>query len=672
MKKTSIYSKIRKNILGVALVFAILLTVLFLAILAVQWVRMNRDNEVLSENLVDSTTDCVSSYGENVAETLAEAYTRQIDQNFLQARKEVEAVANYMTSLYTSPPRNREEEPAETDSIALISGTGPEEVREELGIIVSGRDYIRSIPDYDTDKLNVLDIYLTTESGMVLDGSGKDYTGQAYTDLREEKWYKGACEKKGAYWAEPFLGKETGLKKITCSVPFYGPGGEIKGVACIDLAVDNIYETALKINSNQVKHVILLDASGRVMVNPDRYELSPEDAGDGTSVRDGEVLVVSQIPENKWKLSVVLDQKELEQMVLQLRQTIADSGSKQNDMTRKLMITLGAIIAVVTALGIGAVMRISKRVANSLVSPIEILNTQVQGLGRGRLEPVSLSSDDEIGELAVSFNRMIEELREYINNYARVSADKERIETELNVATQIQADMLPSIFPAFPERREFDLYASMTPAKEVGGDFYDFFLVDDDHVALIIADVSGKGVPAALFMVIAKTLLKNCTQTGLSPGKILEKVNNQLCENNDAEMFVTTWLGILEISSLKMTCVNAGHEYPAIRRKGGKFELYKDRHGLVLAGMRDVKYGEYQIQLEKGDCLYVYTDGVAEATNGQEELYGTERMLCALNSRKGAGVEELLEMVRADIDQFVQDAPQFDDITMLSLEIKEY
>ncbi len=260
--------------------------------------------------------------------------------------------------------------------------------------------------------------------------------------------------------------------------------------------------------------------------------------------------------------------------------------------------------------------------------------------------------------------------RRLLERQAADSAARQRIETELNVATQIQADMLPRIFPAFPERPEFDIYASMTPAKEVGGDFYDFFLVDDDHLALVIADVSGKGVPAALFMVIAKTLLKNAAQTGLSPRAVLEKVNNQLCENNEAEMFVTVWLGVYEISTGKLTAANAGHEYPAVQRADGAFELYKDRHGFVLAGMENARYWEYGLELAVGDTLFVYTDGVAEATDGANALYGTERMLAALDRKGDAGPEQLLRAVKTDIDRFVGDVPQFDDITMLAIQRK--
>ncbi len=249
--------------------------------------------------------------------------------------------------------------------------------------------------------------------------------------------------------------------------------------------------------------------------------------------------------------------------------------------------------------------------------------------------------------------------------------ERERIGAELHVATQIQASMLPCVFPAFPEYEEFDIYASMHPAKEVGGDFYDFFLVDENHLALVIADVSGKGVPAALFMMITKTLLKNAVQSGLSPKEAMETVNNQLLENNEAEMFVTVWLAVYEIATGKLTAVNAGHEYPAVKRADGSFELLKDKHGFVMAGMEDVSYQEYVIELHKGDMLFVYTDGVAEASDEDDRLYGTDRMLQALNRKKDASSQELLQEVRADIDDFVGNAMQFDDITMMAVKVRK-
>ncbi|MBO6148902.1 MAG: serine/threonine-protein phosphatase [Lachnospiraceae bacterium] len=242
-------------------------------------------------------------------------------------------------------------------------------------------------------------------------------------------------------------------------------------------------------------------------------------------------------------------------------------------------------------------------------------------------------------------------------------------QAELNMATGIQESMLPSNFPAFPSREEFDLYASMDPAKEVGGDFYDFFLIDDDHLGIVIADVSGKGVPAALYMVIAKTVVQNYAKLGISAADVLAKANQALCSQNDMEMFVTTWIGILEISTGRMSCANAGHEYPAICHEG-RFELFKDKHGFVLGAEDTVKYIEYELQFCRGDKLFVYTDGVVEATDTNEKLFGKDRMLEALNTDARAEPKEILRVVRKAIDTFVGNAAQFDDLTMLCLEYR--
>jgi sigma-B regulation protein RsbU (phosphoserine phosphatase) len=228
--------------------------------------------------------------------------------------------------------------------------------------------------------------------------------------------------------------------------------------------------------------------------------------------------------------------------------------------------------------------------------------------------------------------------------------------------------MMPHIFPAFPDRPEFDIYASMDPAKEVGGDFYDFFLVDEDHLCMVMADVSGKGIPAALFMMASKIILQSCAMLGQSPAEILTKTNEAICSNNQEGMFVTVWLGILEISTGRLRAANAGHEYPVLKKAGGAFALHRDRHGLVIGAMDGVRYQGYELSLEPGTKLFVYTDGVPEAVDGEGRMFGAGRMLEALNRAPDAGPKEILENVRAAVDDFVRDAEQFDDLTMLCME----
>ena len=279
----------------------------------------------------------------------------------------------------------------------------------------------------------------------------------------------------------------------------------------------------------------------------------------------------------------------------------------------------------------------------------------------------SIRCSNEIGVLADSFSALSTEIDRYTDEILRLGKEKERIATELALANSIQEGALPNVFPAFPDRPEFDIYASMVPAKEVGGDFYDFFMIDEDHLALVIADVSGKGVPAALFMMSSKILINDHAMMGGTPAEILESVNRRVSADNHAHMFVTVWLGILEISTGRLTTASAGHEYPMVNLHG-KYELLKDKHGLPIGVMRKSKYTNTEITLKKGDSIFVYTDGVAEATDAQDQLFGTERTLEALNATDaGASRKEILTGVREAVDAFVKEVPQFDDLTMLSL-----
>ncbi|MBR3244560.1 MAG: PP2C family protein-serine/threonine phosphatase [Parasporobacterium sp.] len=335
-----------------------------------------------------------------------------------------------------------------------------------------------------------------------------------------------------------------------------------------------------------------------------------------------------------------------------------------------------AVAILLAAVGIGVSVFIFRKIATNPLKKLALGTASFKSNDDGfKLENVikdDFHSNDEIGELFQEVRAMQTRIVKDTNHLQEATAEKERIQTELALAARIQADMLPRKFPAFPDRKEFDIYASMTPAKEVGGDFYDFFLMDDDHLALIMADVSGKGIPGALFMMMSKSLIQNFCMAGRSPKEVLETVNTKICQNNQEEMFVTVWLGILEISSGKLTAVNAGHEFPIIKKPDGPFEVFKDKHGFVVGGMESIKYKEYELQLVPGTKLFVYTDGVPEATNANNELFGIERTVSALNEAKEKSPQQILEAVDLAVGQFVGDAEQFDDLTMLCFEYKSF
>ncbi|MDO4731923.1 MAG: PP2C family protein-serine/threonine phosphatase [Bacillota bacterium] len=281
---------------------------------------------------------------------------------------------------------------------------------------------------------------------------------------------------------------------------------------------------------------------------------------------------------------------------------------------------------------------------------------------------MKLSKIREISELGSSVAKMEKDILKYMENLTQATAERERLATELSLAASIQANMLPKVFPPFPEHPELDIYASMTPAKEVGGDFYDYFFIDEEQLCLIIADVSGKGVPAALFMMRSMILLNSrAQQQGGSLEQLLEDTNVLLNKNNEDDMFVTVWFGILNIKTGQVRAVNAGHEWPIIRKPNGEFEILRDQHGFVLGPLPEVKCFEYSFTLEKGSSLFLYTDGLPEASDRQEEMFTIQRILDALNRQPDVSSEELLHNVSAAVKDFVGTAEPFDDMTMLSI-----
>ena len=322
---------------------------------------------------------------------------------------------------------------------------------------------------------------------------------------------------------------------------------------------------------------------------------------------------------------------------------------------------------------------ITRRMESTIVQPISEIEDAALSfskdraagtVGRRYFSKLKIHTGNEVDHLGSVLADMEDELATYITDIAQMSAEKEREETELRTAAQIQRSALPDTFPAFPNRSEFDIYASMDPAREVGGDFYDFFLVDDDHLCMVIADVSDKGVPAALFMMTSKTTLSNNIMMGKSPAEALRDTNVSLYQNNRTGMFVTIWVGILEISTGVLVAANGGHEYPVLQRPHGPYALYKDRHGLVIGARRNSKYTDYKIVLRPGSKLFVYTDGVTEAMNTDDQLFGKDRMVDTLNEVKEATPQEVLRHMHHTVDEYAQGTDQFDDITMLCLEYK--
>ncbi len=342
-------------------------------------------------------------------------------------------------------------------------------------------------------------------------------------------------------------------------------------------------------------------------------------------------------------------------------------GEHKNYLLRCVLFTLLLTVAA-SAAGMFLMRRYITRPVRRLAQATKEFTPEENGTySAEKISKVEVRTRDEIGDLSRDIRSMQERIVENADNLARMTAEKERVSTELDLAKNIQASLLPDVFPAFPDRHEFSLYASMTPAREVGGDFYDFFLIDDDHLALVIADVSGKGIPAALFMAVSRTVIRDQLMSGCNPVRALERANAQLCSENPHMMFVTVWLAVVEISTGKGVACNAGHEHPAVRRAGGAFELVKYKHDMPAGFIPDTVYHSREFELRPGDTLLVYTDGVPEANNPQTELFGADRMMETLNRYADAEPEELIRRIYEAVASFENGADQFDDITMLAV-----
>ena len=444
----------------------------------------------------------------------------------------------------------------------------------------------------------------------------------------------------------------------------YTEASEKLSVICYD--ANSLYDRNRTINS-LIRHVnehsgdnnalfLLIDSTRNMILNNDIHL----DGATGVTDKDIEQIVPHLNGESFVATFSVYEDTELlcvarhianRYYLLAMTPTSLIYQNRDNQLTEALL----SDILLFTALFV----LFSMLIENLVVKKLASVNTSLNRITGGHLdEEVNVRSSSEFAALSNDINSTVTSLRNYISDAMK------RMEEELSLAAAIQESALPRNFSLPGAAGE--LFALMTPARHVGGDFYDFFFLEDHTtLCLVIADVSGKGIPAALFMMRAKTAIKNNAISGKDPAQVLAATNDTLCEGNDAEMFVTVWLGMIDMRTGVMRCANAGHEYPVLCPAGGSYELVKDRHGLVLAAMEGIKQREYTIELHPGDRLFVYTDGVPEAIDPDEAAYGTDRLVEKLNTLRDCSQEETLHQELADIRAFAGEAEQFDDITMI-------
>ena len=724
--KESLRTKIfRMNIILIAvavLLFAVL------GILQVQRYADLMEQTSRSQNtvIVDSLSDSMRSMATESFQKFVVSEAKIIDGEFWTMRHDLEILAKQVQMVLEEPSAYSPVEvplPSQADAgklsmQLLYSDRADQEdpaLKEQILRIGGLRNMMLEMVEGGESLLDCM-VSLQGGASIIVDRTpetklGPDGEPQFYNAYRRP-WYAGAVVHGETYFTPVNVDNYFDTYEVMVGVPVY-VNGELAAVCGGSVMLDSFADIIANAKLGEYTDTCLINENGNMIYssrtdgelgmvgvelksllsgsNVELVSLVNEalkgDVGFSLLEVDGEKTYIAYAPIETlgWTQLLCISQENLNQTAYLLAErTDAVMEKSISELRSNEFVTIvTTLIIAVLMLALSGILSMvfSKR----LVNPIKKMTLRVSEMKGDdmsfQVEDV-LMTGDEIEVLARAFANMSEKMRGYVREIVNITSEKQRLDTELSVAADIQLNMLPTDFPAFPDRKEFDLYAVMDPAKEVGGDFYDFFLIDEDHLALVISDVSGKGIPASLFMVISKTVIKNVTMSGRfdNPAEILRDVNNRLCEGNKDDMFVTVWLGILTISTGKLVSACAGHEYPVFYRKGKGFILEKDPHGLALGVMDGSRYRNINWQLNPGDLLFLYTDGVPEANNSREELFGNDRMLAALETSMRSAAEDstgdetdlqrLLRGVRAQIDAFAGETPQFDDLTMMCLAYK--
>ena len=653
--------------------------------------------------------------GKDTLLRLAVSQARQADELMVDVSHNVEILSRHMTRISKHPEYYNERYIADPLQEQIRSGQAyilysneeiaqDKSLRHEIGIASTIQDEMIDIAL--TYKPHRVSVYAAAKNGYFLtvdimpdDGLSDEMDGTHIFEARERTWYLAAKNADKLVFSDVYTDYVTGKPCITCAAPYYDKEG-FAGVIGFGMYLDVWYEVLLNPAINPYPCFVLTDKGQVVASSQSDGELTVSTGNDIRKALSGNMAqAAAEMVEKKsgvryvevngrpyylafapmntigWSLGiltpvdVVFSQADgIRGMFLRLlREFQTNVDDSYHHFNLFLAFALLAVLLLFLLLG--------HALAKQFVRPIQELTAGVQDIAKGNLErKITLRTGDELELLAESFNAMTQELREHIVNLTNITAEKERIATELNVASEIQFSMLPCDFSIGAGR--FDIFASMTPAKTVGGDFYDFYMLDDDHVAIVIADVAGKGIPAALFMAAAKNSLKHCLLFLEDPdalAKAMTQANLRLCENNEKSLFVTVFLGVLDLRSGILRFVNAGHNPPLLRRKqeGNVYRPLRMQRNFALAVLEDWQYVQDEVQLEAGDVLFLYTDGVTEAENEERKMYTLDRLVAFLNGETAAkedSMQELLGSVWADLGGFAGKAEQSDDITMLAIE----
>jgi sigma-B regulation protein RsbU (phosphoserine phosphatase) len=698
--------------LSASLVFTLVLSALFfISVAGIRNTVLANSGNLGNSAAVISAAALKEQLGDNITR-IARDMALILDEKLIKVENHTRMTADIAGAIYTraeaySPKPLRYVQGGEISASEPYLHTAPgvsfSQIRAEAALAGNIAEVLRQI--------TVIDRGITTstiagESGYIIAMDAYPWP-QAEFDPRRYSWYRGAKESGALFWTGVYADLRGRGPVISCAMPFYagsegdaGSGRVFKGVARSTVMLADFSRIIDSAGVGRTGYFFLLDNRGVKLFSGGGVDVFSGDNGsiEGENFLSGDPALRSlglsmtlgasgmtslemngvpvyaayaPIASLGWSLGLAIPASEISAPALSIGEEIRRiTNEAKTGMDRRILYMAGFMAAALAAT-LFAIAVFSVRFTAAITRPILALNEGVREVSGGNLErEVRVTSGDELEQLALSFNAMTGRLREHIARIALATAEQQRISTELDVAKRIQMSILPGDFPPFQGRKnEFDLLARIHPAREVGGDFYDFFFIDDDHFVFLVADVSGKGVPAALFMAVTKTLIKSHLQSAGEIDLALEQINRQLCGNNITDMFVTLWLGELELSSRRLSYVNAGHNPPLLAREGGGFGFLKSVPDLVLAGMEDTVYRKKEIILNPGDTLFLYTDGITEAENTLGEFYGKERLHDFLDSHHSLSLAELLPALSAGLETFSSGAEQSDDITMLALRL---
>ena len=715
---------IRKRILTVLLsscLLSIILTSLiaFKAIYDTRELTLSIGNEIIFQ-AAENSQEALIQRAKLALEQTAFDKANELDENLGKVKKDVIILSNMMTNIASNPEEYHSRnifEPSKNDidkitaqllfSSEVVDKSSPI-LRQEIGLTANIQDFLIQI---NTNSNVIISSYVASKNGftiMVDRFAGRKFQNSDikpdFYNATSRPWYIQAKKEDKTIFTDIVIDALGGGPCIICATPYYA-NGQFAGVVGMGTFLDNINEIILntKIGDNGFGFVI--NKQGQIIASPHTtgdlitginnikdlrqstntsladavQKIINEKSGLTEANIDGKDYYLAYAPmkNTDWYFvtamevdTVIAPAKETHENIINIATEYMDNLSEKTKMTViGMIISISILLFFITYIGWS--------LADYLTKPIRQLSKGVQQIAMGNFNgKLNIHTGDEIESLAISFNAMTTELQTYIKNLEQITAEKERIATELNVATNIQKNMLPCIFPPYPDRKDFDIYAVMYPAKEVGGDFYDFYLLDENHLVITIADVSDKGIPAAMFMVITKTILKNFAMSMTSPddfSAVVQCANRQLCENNEEMMFVTVFMGMLDLKTGKFIYVNAGHTPPMIRHKhkdDSTFEYLPVEKNCVLGINEEAQFKQQEVYLKQGDELFLYTDGVTEAINKEKKLYSIERLYSNLNKiNQKSSCQDILRDVKLSIDEFAQGMYQSDDINMLAIKL---